>query len=107
MSIFWFAEAVLPYIFLLFGVMVLTGNNMARRYLVTCGMSFNARRLVGASLVLGAFAMLAELTSCHVTSGVIGALVAMSLAASYRGQVRSALGSAATAASLMPIVVMP
>lgn len=107
MSIFWFAEAVLPYVFLLSGVMTLTGNDMARRYLLTCGMSFSTRRLVGASLVFGSFAMFAELTSCHVTSGVIGALVAMSLAASYRGQVRSALGSAATAAILVPIVVMP
>lgn len=106
MSIFWIAEAVLPYLFLLSGLMILTGNDMARRYLVTCGMSFGTRRIVGASLVLGAFAMFAELTSCHVTSGVIGALAAMSLAASYRGQLRSALGSAVTATALMPIVVI-
>lgn len=101
------AEAALPYAIAFAGMAILSGNDFARRFLVDCGMSYRMRRVAGASLCVGALAMLVEITSCHVTSGLIGALLVMATSAWNRGKPKSAFGSAVTALSLAPMVVVP
>lgn len=99
-------EAILPYAMLFSGILVLAGNDAARRFLSGCGLSFALRRFAGLGLCIGAAAIIVELTSCHVAIGLIGALFAMAASAWINGEKRSAIGSAMAAAFLVPMVVV-
>ena len=98
-------DSALPYLLLLASACILTGNHLARSFLMACGLAFRARQAAGVAFALAAAAMLVGLTSCHATTALIVFLFALSANAVRLGVLRNAAASALAAFVLIPVVL--
>lgn len=98
-------DAALPYLLLVAALCILTGNHLARSFLLSCGLPFRARQAAGIAFAIAAAAMLAGVTSCHATTALIAFLFALSVNAVRLGSLRPAAVSALTAIVLIPLVL--
>lgn len=99
-------DAALPYLVAAAALLVLTGNFACRCFLEAAGFNLRQRQATGLFLVAASAAMLSGITSCHATTLIIMLLAMMTWSTWRRGGHRQALGSAAGAVMLVPLVLV-
>lgn len=99
-------DKLLPYLLMFAAALILTGNFATRRFLEMAGFSLRQRQATGLFLAGAGLAMLAGITSCHATTLLIMLLSLIAVITWRRGGHREAIGSAAVACLLTPLVVI-
>jgi hypothetical protein len=99
-------DAVLPVILLLVSALTLTGNFAIKCFFDGCGLDLRGRYLCGAAIGISGLVLITGLSSCHATTALIFMLTFLAGMAMRGGARRIAAANIATAATLVPVVIV-
>jgi hypothetical protein len=99
-------DAALPYILLFLSVLTLTGNFAVKCFFDGCGVDLTGRYVCGALIGVSGVVLVTGLSSCHATTALIFMLTFLAGMAMRGGARRIAVANMATAATLVPVVIV-
>src|SRR5262249_50503415 len=99
-------DAALPFILFLVSALTLTGNFAVKCFFDSCGLNLAGRYLCGVLIGVAGLVLITGLSSCHATTALIFMLAFLGGMALRGGARRVAAANIATAATLVPVVMV-